>query len=94
MQNLLKRKREPRKVYECAGGAALVALAVLLYLTVKSIPATMMILLNLPLALIGGVIFIALTGTIISVASITETAAQTETTAKDGLAHNGFRINN
>ena len=53
-----------------AGGLAFVAIAVILYFAVKSIPATLMILINLPLALIGGVISVALTGGIISVASM------------------------
>ncbi|RUS94600.1 cation efflux system protein [Trichormus variabilis SAG 1403-4b] len=53
-----------------AGGLALVAIAVLIYFAVKSIPATIMILINLPLALVGGVISIALTGGILSVASM------------------------
>ncbi|WP_414530377.1 efflux RND transporter permease subunit [Nodularia chucula] len=53
-----------------AGALAFVAIAVLIYFAVKSIPATIMILLNLPLALIGGVISIALTGGILSVASM------------------------
>ncbi|BAU04571.1 MULTISPECIES: efflux RND transporter permease subunit [Nostocales] len=53
-----------------AGGLAFVAIAVLIYFAVKSIPATIMILLNLPLALIGGVISIALAGGILSVASM------------------------
>lgn len=53
-----------------ASGLALIAIAVLLYFAVKSVPATLMILVNLPLALIGGVLSIALTGGIISVASM------------------------
>ncbi|WP_392408690.1 efflux RND transporter permease subunit [Chlorogloeopsis fritschii] len=53
-----------------AGGLAFVAIAVLIYFAVKSIPATIMILINLPLALVGGVISIALAGGILSVASM------------------------
>jgi CzcA family heavy metal efflux pump len=53
-----------------AGLAAFAVIAVLLYFAVKSIPATMMIIINLPLALIGGVISVALSGGIISVASM------------------------
>ncbi|MEH1923114.1 efflux RND transporter permease subunit [Nostoc sp.] len=53
-----------------AGGLAFIAIAVLIYFAVKSIPATIMILINLPLALVGGVISIALTGGILSVASM------------------------
>jgi CzcA family heavy metal efflux pump len=53
-----------------AGVLAFVAIAVLIYFAVHSIPATIMILINLPLALIGGVISIALSGGILSVASM------------------------
>ncbi|WP_230967520.1 efflux RND transporter permease subunit [Nostoc commune] len=53
-----------------AGALAFMAIALILYFAVKSIPATIMILINLPLALIGGVISIALTSGIISVASM------------------------
>lgn len=49
---------------------AFVLITVLMYLTVKSIPSTAMIMINLPLALVGGVISVALTGGIISVASL------------------------
>jgi CzcA family heavy metal efflux pump len=49
---------------------AFVVTTVLMYLTVKSIPSTAMIMINLPLALVGGVISVALTGGIISVASL------------------------
>lgn len=52
------------------GGAAFVAITVLIYMAVKSIPATIMIMVNLPLALIGGVISVAITGGVISVASM------------------------
>jgi CzcA family heavy metal efflux pump len=53
-----------------SGAAALVAISVLIYFAVKSIPATLMIMINLPLALIGGVISVAFGGGIISVASM------------------------
>jgi CzcA family heavy metal efflux pump len=53
-----------------AGLAAFAVIAVILYFAVKSIPATMMIMINLPLALIGGVISVALSGGIVSVASM------------------------
>jgi Cu/Ag efflux pump CusA len=53
-----------------SGAVALVVIAVLIYFAVKSIAGTMMILLNLPLALIGGVISVAMSGGIISVASM------------------------
>ncbi len=49
---------------------AFVAITVLMYLSVKSIPSTMMIMINLPIGLIGGVIAVALTGGIISIASL------------------------
>ncbi len=49
---------------------AFVVITVLMYLTVKSIPSTAMIMINLPLALVGGVISVALTGGVISVASL------------------------
>ncbi|MBD2540460.1 efflux RND transporter permease subunit [Coleofasciculus sp. FACHB-SPT36] len=49
---------------------AFVVITVLIYLSVKSIPSTAMIMINLPLALVGGVISVALTGGIISVASL------------------------
>jgi CzcA family heavy metal efflux pump len=53
-----------------SGLAAFAVISVLLYLAVRSIPATIMIMVNLPLALIGGVISVALSGGIISVASM------------------------
>lgn len=45
-------------------------ITVLMYLTVKSIPSTATIMINLPLALVGGIITIALTGGVVSVASL------------------------
>ncbi|MEI2578069.1 efflux RND transporter permease subunit [Scytonema sp. PRP1] len=68
-----------------AGGLAFVAIAVLLYFAVKSIPATIMILVNLPLALIGGVISVALTGGIISVASMVGFITLFGVAARNGL---------
>lgn len=53
-----------------AGVLAFIAITVLIYFAVKSIPATVMIMINLPLALVGGVISVALGGGIISVASM------------------------
>jgi Cu/Ag efflux pump CusA len=41
-----------------------------MYLSVKSIPSTAMIMINLPLALVGGVFSVALTGAVISIASL------------------------
>lgn len=49
---------------------AFVVITVLMYLCVKSIPSTAMIMINLPLALVGGVFSVALTGGVISVASL------------------------
>lgn len=53
-----------------AGAVAILAIGILIYFAVKSIPATLMIMINLPLALIGGVIAVASSGGIISVASM------------------------
>ena len=53
-----------------AGILAFIAITILIYFAVKSIPATAMIMINLPLALVGGVISVALGGGIISVASM------------------------
>jgi len=49
---------------------AFVVITIVMYLSVKSVASTAMIMINLPLALIGGVIAIALTGGILSVASL------------------------
>ncbi|MBD2562432.1 MULTISPECIES: efflux RND transporter permease subunit [Nostoc] len=49
---------------------AFVAITVIMYISVKSIPSTAMIMINLPLALVGGVFSVALTGGIISIASL------------------------
>jgi CzcA family heavy metal efflux pump len=68
-----------------SGGLALIAIAVLLYFAVKSVPATLMILVNLPLALIGGVIAVALTGGIISVASMVGFITLFGVAARNGL---------
>ena len=51
-------------------GIAFVAITVLMYLSVKSIASTLMIMINLPIALVGGVIAVALTGGVISIASL------------------------
>jgi CzcA family heavy metal efflux pump len=52
------------------GGIALVIIAILMYFAVKSVAAMLMIMVNLPLALVGGIISIALGGGVISVASL------------------------
>lgn len=49
---------------------AAVMITVLMYLSVKSIASTAMIMINLPIALVGGVISVVLTGGVISVASL------------------------
>ncbi|MCY7278141.1 MAG: efflux RND transporter permease subunit, partial [Phormidesmis sp. CAN_BIN44] len=53
-----------------SGIFAFVAITILIYFAVKSIPATIMIMINLPLAMVGGVFSVALGGGIISVASM------------------------
>ncbi len=52
------------------GILALVVITILIYFAVKTISATIMIMINLPLALVGGIISVALGGGIISVASL------------------------
>jgi cation efflux system protein involved in nickel and cobalt tolerance len=49
---------------------AFVVITVLMYFSVKSIPSTLMIMVNLPIGLVGGVIAVALSGGILSVASL------------------------
>jgi nickel/cobalt tolerance cation efflux system protein len=49
---------------------AAIVIAVIMYFSVKSLPATVAIMLNLPLALVGGIISIVVTGGVISVASL------------------------
>jgi cation efflux system protein involved in nickel and cobalt tolerance len=49
---------------------AFVAIAVIMYLSVKSVASTVAIIINLPLALVGGAIAVALTGGILSIASL------------------------
>ncbi len=52
------------------GSLSMIAIAVLMYFAVKSISATLIIMSNLPLALVGGVLSVALGGGILSVASM------------------------
>lgn len=52
------------------GGLAIVVISVLMYFAVKSLAAMLMIMINLPLALVGGIFSIALSGGIVSVASL------------------------
>ena len=49
---------------------AFVVITVLMYFSVKSIPSTLMIMVNLPIGLVGGVIAVALSGGILSIASL------------------------
>ncbi len=49
---------------------AAIVIAVLMFFSVKSLPATIAIMVNLPLALVGGMVSILLTGGVISVASL------------------------
>ncbi len=49
---------------------AFVVITVLMYLSVRSIPSTAAIMINLPLGLVGGAIAVALSGGIISIASL------------------------
>ncbi|MBW4486543.1 MAG: CusA/CzcA family heavy metal efflux RND transporter [Trichocoleus desertorum ATA4-8-CV12] len=49
---------------------AFVVITIIMYLSVKSIPSTAAIMINLPLALVGGVIAVALTGGTLSIASL------------------------
>jgi cation efflux system protein involved in nickel and cobalt tolerance len=49
---------------------ATIAIAVLMFFSVKSLPATIAIMINLPLALVGGIISILLTGGVMSIASL------------------------
>ncbi|MGH8001173.1 MAG: efflux RND transporter permease subunit, partial [Brasilonema sp.] len=49
---------------------AFIVISVIMYLSVKSIASTIMIMINLPLALVGGIFSVALTGGVISIASL------------------------
>jgi len=52
------------------GALAIAIIAVLMYFTVQSFPATVMIMLNLPLAVVGGIFSVAIGGGVLSVASL------------------------
>ncbi|MGB5959291.1 MAG: efflux RND transporter permease subunit [Coleofasciculaceae cyanobacterium] len=52
------------------GTLALVIIAILMYFAVKSIAAMLMIMINLPLAIVGGIFSVAIGGGILSVASM------------------------
>lgn len=49
---------------------AAIVIAVLMFFSVKSLPATIAIMINLPLALVGGIVSILLTGGVMSIASL------------------------
>ena len=49
---------------------AFVVITIIMYLSVKSVASTAMIMINLPLALVGGIVAVALTGGILSIASL------------------------
>ncbi|MBD2307229.1 efflux RND transporter permease subunit [Chroococcidiopsis sp. FACHB-1243] len=49
---------------------AAIVIAVLMFFSVKSLPATIAIMINLPLALVGGIVSIVLSGGVMSVASL------------------------
>ena len=49
---------------------AAIVIAILMFFAVQSWPATIAIMINLPLALVGGIVSIALTGGVISIASL------------------------
>ena len=52
------------------GGLALVIIAILMYFAIKSFAGMVMIMINLPLAIVGGIFSIAIAGGIVSVASL------------------------
>lgn len=52
------------------GSLALIIIAILMYFAVKSLASTVMIMLNLPLAITGGIFSVALGGGVLSVASM------------------------
>jgi nickel/cobalt tolerance cation efflux system protein len=49
---------------------AAIVIAVLMFFSVKSLPATIAIMINLPLALVGGIVSVLLTGGVMSIASL------------------------
>lgn len=63
-------QEQATQIFLIAGLMALIVISVLIYFAVQSIPAMLMIMINLPLALIGGVISVAWGGGIVSVASM------------------------
>lgn len=67
------------------GSAAIIAIAVLMYFAVKTIGSTLMIMINLPLALVGGVFSIALSGGVLSIASLVGFITLFGVAARNGL---------
>lgn len=65
-----KSQQESTRNFVIVGLFAVVAISILMYFTVKSVPAMLMIMVNLPLALVGGVIAVLLTGGTLSVPSM------------------------
>ena len=65
-----KSQQESTRNFVIVGLFAVVAIAILMYFTVKSVPAMLTIMVNLPLALVGGVIAVLLTGGTLSVPSM------------------------
>ena len=63
-------QQESTRNFLIVGLLAILAIGVLMYFTVKSVPAMLMIMVNLPLALVGGVIAVLLTGATLSVPSM------------------------
>ncbi len=52
------------------GGLAIVVISIFMYFAVKSVAGMVMIMINLPLALVGGIVSIAVSGGVVSVASL------------------------
>jgi CzcA family heavy metal efflux pump len=67
------------------GIVSVFAIAVLMYLSVKSLPALLMIMLNLPLSLVGGVMAIVLTGGVVSIPSLVGFVTLFGVAARNGL---------
>jgi CzcA family heavy metal efflux pump len=64
---------------------AFIAIAILMYLLVKSVPSTLAIMINLPIGLVGGLIAVALTGGVLSVASLVGFVTLFGVAARNGL---------
>ncbi len=67
------------------GIVSVLAISLLMYLSVKSVPALLMIMLNLPLSLVGGVMAIALTGGVVSIPSLVGFVTLFGVAARNGL---------